>query len=135
MGHSANHTQKASMQPAAPKHKPGGPGDKYESSDSSSDDDGLTGAQAVDRAKQNLEALLKGKKKATKNPWANMAAEDEQAMMDQEQDEEMEEPSQQQHKKKEPKEGTSAWAVQQARSAAAKVAAGKRAVNWKSEAQ
>eukprot|EP00969_Alexandrium_andersonii_P278021 12289619-Alexandrium_andersonii.AAC.1 len=47
----------------------------------------------------------------------------------------MEEPSQQQHKRKEPKGGTSAWAVQQAKAAAAKVAAGKRAVNWKAEAQ
>eukprot|EP00969_Alexandrium_andersonii_P221029 9761773-Alexandrium_andersonii.AAC.1 len=68
-----------------------------------------------------------------------MAADEERAMMGQEkEDEEMEEVEKKKYGKKGgPKEGTSAWALQQARAAAAaKVKTEfKKAVNWQSEPQ
>eukprot|EP00969_Alexandrium_andersonii_P323003 14272221-Alexandrium_andersonii.AAC.1 len=66
----------------------GKPGDRYESSDSEdSTDDGMTAAQAADKARRDLDQIRKPTGK--KNPWADMAVEEERLQMEEEEDVDM----------------------------------------------
>eukprot|EP00969_Alexandrium_andersonii_P097611 4310379-Alexandrium_andersonii.AAC.1 len=98
MGQGGYRQQKSNLQPAQQVQPPqqqhmhvptppsmlGKPGDKYEdSSDSDSTGDGLTAMQAVAKAQQGLERIKKPK---TKNPWADVSAQEEKLQMEQEQE-------------------------------------------------